>query len=658
MYIIQHQLQILNVSHVFAFFKIKRNNLLLLYVMILCLFQGLNLFGQTLTILPKYPKPGEVLRISYYPIGGALEKEQQISCTVILFSGLLPEQINLKLKKEGDSFTATLTSPKGSQFVAFKFFNAQVKDEKSTNYQFPFYSENEPVVGARYAQEKLLTDDRDMRFYELKTPDYFPAFELLKQEKRSSIEDQYQVAIIREYYGCLLKISPSSARKEILDYLASLNQQNKTEKFYIINFWLYRILNEQELSQQFLAGLKANYPNSPMFFTERYSAIESAKTGDEMEGMVNKLINDYQSSGDGKVILADFMTSFERKISKAYGKDLNLEKFYFYLKRDTSYLYRAISANEVARSLSSKNVRLADAEKISLLSINYLDSTLMKAPLEENPSTIANVKTKHFHTYGYILYQNEKYKEALMALEKAIVNRKEKDIELQTHYALALSKNKQFEKALPILELAISNGDADQTVAEVFKESYLALGGTYKSYELKLTELFEVADKSGKLKLKKTMINEPMNDFTLLDSNGKKVKLGDFKGKTIVMDFWAMWCFPCKQSFPGMRKLADKYADKQVVFLFVNTLEKNRNGLTKLVAEYMKENNYNFKVLFDQPQKDNPAMFDLFSSLNLKSLPTTIVIDKTGNLRFKSVGYLGSDEAVVKELSEQIEMVK
>ena len=654
----QHRLQRPDVGHAFAKFKMNRNSLLLMSVMLFCLFQGLNLFGQTLKVLPEHPKPGEVLKISYDPFGGELEKEQQISCTAILFTGLLPEQINLKLNKEGNFFTVTFNSPKGSQFVAFKFFNDQVKDEKSTDYQFLFYGDTGPVVGARYAQAKLLTDDSDMRFYGLKNPDYTRAFELLKQEKRSSIEDKYQVAIIREYYTYLLKISTPLAEKEILDYLASLGQQNKTEKFYILNFWLYRILNKQELSQRFLAQLKANYPNSPMFFTERYSAIESAKTGDEMEGMVKRLINDYQSNVDGKIILADFATSFDRKISKAYGRDLNLEKFYFYLKKDTSYLYRAISANEVARSLSSKNVLLPEAEKISLLSLNYLDSALMEVPMKENIQAIRKNKVKYGQTFGYVLYQNEKYKEALAVLENVMDTNIEEDMQLNIYYALVLAKNKRFEKALPILELAISNGGADQTVVEAFKETYLALGGTDKSYDVKLTQLFKIADNSGKFKLKTTMINEPMPDFTLLDSNGMKVKLGDFKGKIIVMDFWAMWCFPCKQSFPGMQKLMDKYAGKEVVFLFVNTLEKNRNGLTKSVVEYMKENKYNFNVLFDQPQKNNPTIFDLFSSLKLKSLPTKMVIDKMGNIRFKSVGYLGNDEAVVKELSEQIEAVK
>jgi thiol-disulfide isomerase/thioredoxin len=654
----KHRLRKPDVGHAFAKFKIKTHSLKVLSLALFSLLPVLNVLGQSLTVSPEHPRPGETIKIIYRPFGGALGNEQQISCTAILFNRLLPEQINLKLDRKGDLFTGSLATSKESQFVAFKFFNGLVKDEKSVNYQYLFYGDQQPVVGARYAEASLLTDERDMRFYGLKIPDYSKAFELLKLEKRSNIEDKFQVPIIRAYYSCLLKINHPLAEREILDYLTSLSRKNKTEQFFILNFWLYRILNRQELSQQFLAQLKVDYPNSPMFFTERYSALESAKTGDEMEGLVKKLNNDYQTSKDGKIILADFETLLARKLSKAYGKDLNLNKFYFYLKRDTSYLFRATSANEVASFLSSRNILLPEAQKISLLSVNYLDSALNEHPLKENLQTIRSNKVKHTATYGHILYQNEKYKEALEVLENLKADGMEKDMEFQAYYALALAKNKQFAKALPILELAISNGDADQALTEVFKESYLALGGTSQSYEIKLAELFDIAAKSGRFKLKKTMINEPMPDFTLMDSNGKKVSLADFKGKTIVMDFWAMWCFPCKQAFPGMQKLVNKYAGEEVVFLFVNTVEKNRNGLTKLVGDYMKENKYSFNVLFDQPQKSNPTIFDLFSMLKLKSLPTKIVIDKQGKIRFKSIGYLGSDEAVVKELSEQIELVK
>ena len=59
-------------------------------------------------------------------------------------------------------------------------------------------------------------------------------------------------------------------------------------------------------------------------------------------------------------------------------------------------------------------------------------------------------------------------------------------------------------------------------------------------------------------------------DFTVQDKDGKAVKLSDYKGKTVVLDFWATWCGPCQSSLPHTTEMAKKYADKKVVVLAVN----------------------------------------------------------------------------------------
>ncbi|HRO71247.1 MAG TPA: TlpA disulfide reductase family protein, partial [Chitinophagaceae bacterium] len=121
------------------------------------------------------------------------------------------------------------------------------------------------------------------------------------------------------------------------------------------------------------------------------------------------------------------------------------------------------------------------------------------------------------------------------------------------------------------------------------------------------------------------------------------------KGKVVVVDFWATWCGPCKASFPGMQKMVSKYKDKDDVrFIFVDTWERVENK-EKNAADFIAGNKYSFHVLMDN---DNKVVEDF----KVEGIPTKFVIDKDGLIRFKSVGFDGSDDKLVKELTAMIEM--
>jgi len=147
------------------------------------------------------------------------------------------------------------------------------------------------------------------------------------------------------------------------------------------------------------------------------------------------------------------------------------------------------------------------------------------------------------------------------------------------------------------------------------------------------------------------MMNEPAPAFSLEDLDGNQVSLASLKGKTFVLDFWAVWCGPCVSSFPGMKRVVEKYQDDpSVEFLFVNTWE-NEEDKRKNALDYITEKGYPFHVLLDTEDK-------VVEAFKVRGIPTKFIVDKNGNIRFTKIGYDGNDEKMIKELGLMIDMVR
>jgi thiol-disulfide isomerase/thioredoxin len=187
---------------------------------------------------------------------------------------------------------------------------------------------------------------------------------------------------------------------------------------------------------------------------------------------------------------------------------------------------------------------------------------------------------------------------------------------------------------------------------------YLASGPTNLSWKEYFTRLEQSAYQRLREKLKERMVLRPAPFFALKDIAGKVVSLSDFKGKVVVIDFWATWCGPCIASFPTMQAAVKKYKDStDVAFLFIDTWENDANRVQK-VTEFFRNNNYDFHVLYDAPNGKEQNDFVVVSQFGVEGIPTKIVIDPNGNIRFVSVGYNSRPEETLKELSMMITLAK
>ncbi len=109
-------------------------------------------------------------------------------------------------------------------------------------------------------------------------------------------------------------------------------------------------------------------------------------------------------------------------------------------------------------------------------------------------------------------------------------------------------------------------------------------------------------------------------DFSLVDLKGNKISLSSFKGKVVVLNFWASWCPPCKAEIPDFVKTYEKYREKGLVIIGVAV-----NSKLDDVKELVKKYNITYFVAMDDGNAEKAYG-------PITAVPTTFIIDKEGNL--------------------------
>jgi thiol-disulfide isomerase/thioredoxin len=125
-------------------------------------------------------------------------------------------------------------------------------------------------------------------------------------------------------------------------------------------------------------------------------------------------------------------------------------------------------------------------------------------------------------------------------------------------------------------------------------------------------------------------IGSPVPDFVLSGVQSQKIRLEDFRGKAVILNFWATWCAPCKQEMPLLQKFADTFGTS-VVVIGIDSQEQATD-----VATYLQENQIQFPVALDLDG-------EITRKYQVNGFPTTFFLDQNGILRSEQIGALRED---------------
>ena len=123
------------------------------------------------------------------------------------------------------------------------------------------------------------------------------------------------------------------------------------------------------------------------------------------------------------------------------------------------------------------------------------------------------------------------------------------------------------------------------------------------------------------------MEGQPAPDFALKSSTGENLRLSEYRGDVVMINFWATWCGPCRQEMPLLDELYARYQRVGFNLLGVNIDDDSRRAM-----QMIDELGVNFPVLFD-------ARKEVSELYNVEAMPVTVLVDREGTIRYIHHGY-------------------
>ena len=603
---------------------------------------------------PDKPQVGQTVSFTYTPQGTPLATDSTIEGRYVRYGTPAAMRISrpttVTLVRQGSDYVGELYIPKKDVTGTMLLFRNS-KQPKRTDlnknllYVIPVTDATGKLVPhATGGQASIFT--RSNFLYEAGSrPDPNYVVSLYEQELKANPDLQplywsdYLAALVRQKkpgYGPRVKAGVES-------YLASRSTLTAAELTAAAQ--LYESLGDFPKANAQRERMKTLDPAGSLVQKDRVAAVRSQTDWTRKKVLYQAFITEFPTSA--------YLPLLAVGMADGYFKNNDIRGLVAFVEPQPVSNIDVLMLNTIAFQLADEKRSLPEAQKLVNKAMTVLKTQAKPQDVSGNWADEKQVRQRQLmNTLARTLEQQDKYADAY-AVYQSFVNPDDvdnSDPRVNERYYLCALRTNHATEARPMAEAAVQVGKATPRLKAALRDWYAKQPGqsvaTANTY---LTGLEADLRAEQREELSQILINEPAPAFSLTDLQGRTISSSALKGKVVVLDFWATWCGPCIASFPAMQQAQARFqSDPNVRFLFVNTRE---GGPLQRVHTFMDKNSYPFVVPLDTQQR-------MANAYKVLGIPTKVVIDTKGRVRYRAIGYNGNPETTVNELTLVVEMLK
>ncbi len=603
---------------------------------------------------PALPQPGQVVSLTYTTAGTPLATDSTLEARFVRYGSpgqmRLSQPTTLTLVRQGNVYAGELKLPtKDIAGLMMLFRNRQqprrIDANKGQLYVIPLADETGQLLHhATGGQASVFTRTSLLAEAGVRpNPDYVVTLYEQELAQNPDLKPQYWA----DYYAALIKQQkPGYAPKVKADIEAYLAAQKPPTTADLTNAArLYESMGDFKNATVQRERMKTVDPVGSVAQKDRNMAVRNEPNWTKKKAGYDAFMRDFPASpyAPGLTVL----------MTDGYFKASDIPGLMTFVETQPATHTDPMMLNTIAFQLADEKRSLPEAERLVRRAMTLQQAT--KRPYNFRGDWDAEQRSRQNqmqNTLARTLEQQDKFADAFAAYQTFMKpdDADNSDPNVNERYFLCALRANRAADARPVVEAAIEADRATPRLKTALRTWYAKQPGQTPATATAYLANLE-ADLKAELRdeLRQKLIDRPAPAFALTDLLGRTISSSAFRGKVIVLDFWATWCGPCVASFPAMQQAQERFqSDPNVKFLFVNTRE---GGPLQRVRTFMDKHPYPFVVPLDSQQK-------VANAYGVQGIPTKIVIGPNGRVRYRAVGYSNNPDATVEELTLVVEMLK